>query len=376
MCRSACLGLMVFLIAAAAAAQEATPEGNPSSYSLGPYEVMWDKSLPAPSQEMLTKEVLALAAKAQFDAQQKLGPEWEKEVDERMKVQVKDKPLEVTLVTNLQGAADPERLRGATNWAAQMLPSMLGSLARAASAQKLDRLEKEVHEQRNKVRELDTIIAQLRDELRQRSGFADVTPEGIQRALSEMDQQLRKLQLDMVGQSARQKALEAATAKAAKLAEERMNQDAVAAELEKIVAARLREVELLRKLAQNGRETPAAVNAAEAAVAEARARLLERREHSARGGGADLLMELNRELLMLTINAAETSARLDFAKDAVEKSRPMLSLLGELERRRIETGRAEAALADAEKSVAEFRRQAAAQEPNVSIRQKQGMFGR
>jgi hypothetical protein len=89
----------------------------------------------------------------------------------------------------------------------------------------------------------------------------------------------------------------------------RVDKDPIAAELEKIVKLREREAALKAELQQRGGTTEASLGAAQAAVAEAKARLFERREAAARAGGSDLLGELNKELVTLTISIAENEAR-------------------------------------------------------------------
>lgn len=369
--------LLVALATATMAAAQAELKSLPDDqvYKGAPLQASWDAMLPPPAPEAVLEDLYKWAGQVRFLGKDLGGAALEKELRERLRIKMAGDPLEMQVLVNLKGAADAERLRAVVDAAPTALGDIMTKHARLGQERVLAQLNDEVQQRRQTVRELEHLTAKLRDELRVRSGFADVTAEGIQRALSGMDQELRKLQLDLVGQNARQKALEAATAKVAKQAEARVESDPIAAELKKIVAVRIREVEQLTKLAEAGKVAASELAAAESAVAEATSKLLERRERSAHGGGADLLMRLNEELLMLSILTAETSARLDFVKAAVDKAKPSLELLGELERRRMESVRAESALADAEKRLTDARINIGVMPPSVKVRTNEGLFG-
>ena len=151
---------------------------------------------------------------------------------------------------------------------------------------------------------------QLEQQIRQTTGRADASVDAIRSSVPKLDEERQSLKLQVIGKAARQAALAATIERLAKAAGERAGDDPVAAELEKVVAVRERAVEHARELQKAASISTQEVAEAEAVLAEARARLLERRDAVARANGGELLEALNRELATLSIDAAESQAKL------------------------------------------------------------------
>src|SRR5438128_3481052 len=87
------------------------------------------------------------------------------------------------------------------------------------------------------------------------------------------------------------------------------HQDPILGELNRLVETRQKESDRIDQLNQQKVVSMQEVEEAHAKVVEARLRLLERREALAGGGNMDLIKQLNRELLTMSINLAEQQAR-------------------------------------------------------------------
>jgi hypothetical protein len=155
--------------------------------------------------------------------------------------------------------------------------------------------------------QLRAILADRRNRLRDATGRVDV--QNWREAIAGLEQEREKLSLDLAGQQARRKAIEKTIATITKQAEGRAKDDPVAVEFEKIVQVRERELGLVREMVATGRASQVEAADLEAKVADAKSKLLERRELATRGAGGELMGELNRELMMLAINGAEHEAR-------------------------------------------------------------------
>jgi hypothetical protein len=160
---------------------------------------------------------------------------------------------------------------------------------------------------------LEKIRAQTKDieqQIREATGRADASVEAIRGSVPKLDDERQSLKLKVIGAQARQQALAGAIDRLAKAAGERAKDDPVAAELEKVVKGREMAVERLRKMQAAGHAGVSEAEEAETAVAEAKARMLERREVVKQQNGGELLAGLNRELATLSIDIAEAEATL------------------------------------------------------------------
>jgi hypothetical protein len=163
------------------------------------------------------------------------------------------------------------------------------------------------------------MVRDLEERVRTITGRSDVTLSKVGATLPKLEEQRETLRLEVLGKQARQDALAASIEKLAKAAAERVETDPVAAELEKVVQARQQSYERTAQLHQTGNVSESELAQARAVVAEARAKMLERREAVKESSGGDLLGGLNRELATLSIDIAEGTAKLKAVEDLVSK---------------------------------------------------------
>jgi chromosome segregation ATPase len=189
----------------------------------------------------------------------------------------------------------------------------------------------------------------LQAELRDRTGRIDVAPNSLRRAAARLETELESLQLDAAGGAARTKALEKTIADVAAQGQDAAKRDEVAAEYEKVVTVREQALKTAEAMALAATISHAELENARATLAEAKARLAERRTTAVAAAGGGALAEWNRELLNLSLDAQERRARMAFLKESLDRIRqglPMLDQMQELEE----------ALPAARRSVAEARR--------------------
>ena len=136
--------------------------------------------------------------------------------------------------------------------------------------------------------------------------------DGLQK---DLENRMQQLQMDLAGKKARVEAIQKKIAESAARVDAAMKDDPVAGELAKVVELRQKAVQKTvldaRRAPQSAEaEHAAAMERAEVVLAEAKARLIERREAVARAAGGELLLRLNDELAVLGIDVAEIQARL------------------------------------------------------------------
>jgi hypothetical protein len=183
-------------------------------------------------------------------------------------------------------------------------------------------------------------VADARRKVREAAQLLDASPEAVRAAASRLDQERQKLTLELAGQNARQRALEERVAKLSDVAAARADKDPIAAELEKIVKLREAEAASLLQLFKSGGVNESQVRSAEGQVNEARARLLERREAAAKAAGTELLGELNKELITLSITIVESEARLELVSKRLEGLGRAVDMVDELEQLQASAARA------------------------------------
>jgi hypothetical protein len=217
----------------------------------------------------------------------------------------------------------------------------------------LDREKDEVDRARARLAESQAQLQRRRAQLRDITHRVDVSPEALRAAITRLEDERDKLALDAESQAVRKKAIEQTIVKITGTAEKQMKTDRIVVELEKLVDSRDAEMKRMQQLAVAKTVAQAEVEAAEARVGEARVRLWERQEVVSRTAGGDLLADLNKELAMLSINMAESEARLDRLGKAVSDYAKAVDLIDELESAQTSRQAAETARVDAEGRLAE-----------------------
>lgn len=174
-------------------------------------------------------------------------------------------------------------------------------------------------------------IRALEKQLRDQSGRVDVSPQNLMNAIQQLDEEHMRLQIEQAAKVARRTALTKALADSKKEVEQRVGDDPVVKEMEKVVGIRTEALARKRQLAEQGVISKEDIAEAEAQLAQARAQLLDRRQQAAQQAGADMINSWNRELMGLSVDENEMLARLEQVTQRLDKMRTMLDSLNQLE---------------------------------------------
>ena len=184
----------------------------------------------------------------------------------------------------------------------------------------------------------DGRIQKLNAELRARTGRVEVSPATLQAAMAKLDDERQMLELDIAGLSARHDALQRTIAELTDKQKVMVEKDAVAVELEKVVAAREQELKHVQEMYKRGVAAQGEVRTGEAVLAEAKAKFALRRIEASMTAGGETASALNRELLTLSIDLRTKEVRLMAARkqlDAFQGATPMLDDIERLKQARL-----------------------------------------
>ena len=170
-----------------------------------------------------------------------------------------------------------------------------------------------------------------RRELLKGASHVGVGSEALLGRIQDLGDQQHELTLASLGAQARRQAIERQIGELHAQARQGAAEDPVAAELEKIVRLRQPPIRAIAKLIDAGQAPAGKLHDAEVALAEATARLLERREEAHRHAGGDVITDLTHELRQLAIAGAETEARLGFVREQLEQAKAGLDKADEFE---------------------------------------------
>jgi chromosome segregation ATPase len=172
----------------------------------------------------------------------------------------------------------------------------------------------------------------VRQEIAQRTGRSVAESASETRAAwSRLEQGRQDIAMELVGKRARQEALVKAMKEVSNDLSAKATKDAVAEELEKVVKAREHAVEIARGLSAVGKASNQEVLDVEGKLAEAKARVLERRDLVAERSGGTIMVDLNRELQSVTVAVAEAEAKLAAAEKILHNFSDVSGLLEELQ---------------------------------------------
>jgi hypothetical protein len=187
-------------------------------------------------------------------------------------------------------------------------------------------------EAKERVRSAEDEAAKLRREMRDLAGRADISDKTITDALTRLEEEKQKIELDQMAKTARRGALEEQIARESAKIEKKMEADPIAAELQKVVDARQQKAEFANQQAGSGVISMGEVRDAVAQLAESRAKLLERKRDAAAEAGGDALASLNKELLTLSVDLRELEARLKFVQERLPHLRDAMDRLDAYQR--------------------------------------------
>jgi hypothetical protein len=196
-------------------------------------------------------------------------------------------------------------------------------------------------------------VARVRDKLRELTGRADVSPDGIRRALTRLQEQQEQLQLEQAGAEGRKKGLMEAIDKMTVQLQKKAQADSAAGEMDQVLALREQELKRTQELAKQNVVSREQLDEAQVRVADARLKLIEVRRQAIGTTNAETLDTWNRELMNLSIGELERDGRLRFVLARLEHLSAALPLLDEMDRRMAEVRRAEGMLKDAERRLSQ-----------------------
>ena len=153
-------------------------------------------------------------------------------------------------------------------------------------------------------------IRAARRELLEQAGRDDLSRDRIEDTISDLEGTRQDIELSLAGAQAREVALTEQIAKVAQQAIEAAEKSAVVKELEEIVDIRKVELARAQQLHEGGQLPQSELNRRQEASARARADLARHRESVSKTAGAELLTQLNHELVSLSVDSAEQEAQL------------------------------------------------------------------
>ena len=196
----------------------------------------------------------------------------------------------------------------------------------------LERAQREFDIGQAKTDDANRQLKQIRNQLRDLSGRSDVSPKTLISALSSMDDELQRLQIERLSKDARRRALEEQIAELTERVQKRIESDPIATELKKVVDAREESVSTLKKMYESGTSSRAELTQAVAQAAEAKAKLLQQQRDASAAAGGTSLEAFNRELMTLSIDAKELDTKTKYLEDRLPRLRQAVELLDEYTR--------------------------------------------
>jgi hypothetical protein len=241
-------------------------------------------------------------------------------------------PVAVVVRVDLRAFPEltPKRAAEAADAAVQAIDSLYTATERDPMeryALELKQLQMRRDQTRHEIEEIGAEQREITDTIRKEAALADASPEAVHAIAQKLATEYEAAQLDIKAKSARHDALAEAIAKLSHEAEAKANDDPVAAELAKVVELREKEVERKKEMYGQKALARAEVDEAVGAVAEARARLMERKMAAAAAGGGEAVTAWNRELLSLSIDLAELRARTEALDARLKQVTQALSAL-------------------------------------------------
>jgi len=167
--------------------------------------------------------------------------------------------------------------------------------------------------------------AELESVLRDRTGRVDVSQKGLEGYANQVQSELDLLTLQEIGSRARSIALQREVATQLSEAEKVSRDDSVAEELQKLVGAREKQMQLVEEQFKQAVTTAAAVQEATSTLADARAKLAERRQTVIINAGGDVVQALKRELLNLNVDTVERQAKMEYLQKELARIKPALA---------------------------------------------------
>jgi hypothetical protein len=248
-------------------------------------------------------------------------------------VKVEQNSFSFDFTVNLEpraGAGPTARERGMRPAAKELadaltahLSTLLADYREQQARPQLQLAEIDAAEAKEELDKLHQQLARVQEELRQHSGRTDVSPEGVQAAMTKLEDERQRLELELAGMTARLEEVQYQHERAERSVKARAQDDPIAGELETAVATRKNVLDLTRKRFEAGADASQRdVADAEAAYIDAKVQLLERRAAAAASSaGGSSLSALNDQLQALAIDTRDRQARLKYVNERLKPLR-------------------------------------------------------
>ena len=218
-----------------------------------------------------------------------------------------------------------EQQRQAWEMAREELENTIQSIQRMGHASQQRRLEESLERLAAQRDQLEQEVEQTLVEIADKGTSPHGSPQQIDEALTESQQRLRELELDLIGMTARQTATEHRIDELRAATAQSKSDDPILKELSALVEIRSRSLERVQVLESTGQVTQSGVNDAEAALAEARVEHFREERTVVDRSGGQLLRSLNDKLSELIVQTAEFTAQRDALSERVEQLRHEMS---------------------------------------------------
>jgi len=174
-----------------------------------------------------------------------------------------------------------------------------------AEYQKVQSLEQRRIAIEGRLKLVDGDVSELIDSI----GLPDLSPLSLDTLVQSLAAQFETVQIDIAGKSARKDALSNAVATLSKQLNERVGSDEIVEQLQEVVKARQQEVDAEKARYKEAISPALELNQAMAALAEAKAKVMEREEEVAHAAGGDEMQQWNQDLLLLSVDLADLHAQ-------------------------------------------------------------------
>jgi hypothetical protein len=178
-----------------------------------------------------------------------------------------------------------------------------------------------------KIKANDTVIPDIQEKLRKTNMRVDLSPDARTVAELKLEQERQSLAIDLAGMEARQEALQRTIAEQSNLTMTHVQADPIATELQTLVKVREQQMDKLKAQYAAGLAPSADLSTAAVAMAEAKAKLLERQELVKMRVGGEMVTAWNRELLNLSIDRAEKTAKAKYIEKELHAFRDVDAIL-------------------------------------------------
>jgi chromosome segregation ATPase len=173
-------------------------------------------------------------------------------------------------------------------------------------------------------------VAALKSDLAdmlKKNGLADPSPQSVRELANSLEGLYETTGVDISGKTARQTAIANAIAKLSDQVAQTLSADPITDQLQEVVEVRQKEFDDVKRKHPVAVASDADVDRAVAALAEAKAAVLERKEAAANAAGADTIHKWNNDLLSLSIDLDELNARMKDLQSRLDNLRQALDLV-------------------------------------------------